>query len=294
MGSCYDFFNMTRSTLITLFVLCPLIFGQNPRELLNARCPCLARLQCINLLGDDDFDDDEIFRSIPVCPLSQVPCCTKFQIRSVIREAFSGSPPPLVNTGRDLIPGPAIGPTAGELDLVGRVFDAQGAGNLDRSVEESILAGLAIPDVPSAGGPAGNLDNLSEEAALAGLQSLAAELARPENIGSLPTANVPVPVQVPAAPVQLPLPAEASAVPVQVAAVPAAPSQPLPVQAPGPQAPSVKIIGPQPIYISSDKVIGPEVDYDGDGHAGQVQEGRPQLSEEDLQILNFLRSRLIN
>jgi len=305
---------MTRSALIVISIVISLTSGQSPRDLLVSRCPCMNRRQCIIRLGDDDFDDDELFRSVPVCPLGSVPCCSRFEMRVILREAFSGAPPPLVNTGRDLIPGPSAGPTAGEIDQLGRLLDAQAPAPsvLGRQQPDfnALLAGLDAPGAVDVGG-------LSEADALAGLESLAggspgAALGGIDSLaGALPGVGAgdqaldalagldslaaSFGVGQPGAPASLPAPAPAP-LPVptfdSVQASAPLPAVSLPQQAPGPAAPSVKIVGPQPIYISSDKVIGPSVNGAGRPlHPGVVEEGRQsQPTGDQLSILRALRA----
>lgn len=103
-----------------------------------------------------------------------------------------------------------------------------------------------------------------------------------------------LPVPVPAAP-QLPVPLPAA--PQLPAAIPSAPqfNAGVPSQQRGPQAPSVNIVGPQPIYISHDVVSGPSVD--GSGRllsAGRVGESGPLGGEQDIRgLLAALRQKFL-
>jgi len=117
----------------------------------------------------------------------------------------------------------------------------------------------------------------------------------PAVVPSFPVPAAPqLPVPVPAAP-QLPVPLPAA--PQLPAAFPSAAqfNTGVPSQQRGPQAPSVNIVGPQPIYISHDVVSGPSVD--GSGRllsAGRVGESGPLGGEQDIRgLLAALRQEFL-
>jgi len=215
-------------------------------------------------------------------------------MRSIVREAFSGASPPLVNTGRDLIPGPALGPTSGELDQLARLLETPVPG-VDQAGQArqqpdfaALLAGLEVPGVggsafDSIGGPpAAVAGDVSQVDSLAGLDALAAGIAGSGNGGdafaaAIPDAGagglagvdalagldsiaadigagLPVPGVQPA---QLPVqvPVQPPAVPFQLP-LPVPQPAPLPQQAAGPLPQQAP--GPQ---APSVKIVGPQPIY---------------------------------
>jgi len=215
-------------------------------------------------------------------------------MRSIVREAFSGASPPLVDTGRDLIPGPALGPTSGELDQLARLLETPvpGVDQAEQGRQQpdfaALLAGLEVPGVggsafDSIGGPqAAVAGDVSQVDALAGLDALAAGIAGSANGGdafaaAIPDAGagglagvdalagldsiaadigagLPVPGVQPA---QLPVqvPVQPPAVPFQLP-LPVPQPAPLPQQAAGPLPQQAP--GPQ---APSVKIVGPQPIY---------------------------------
>jgi len=133
-------------------------------------------------------------------------------------------------------------------------------------------------------------------------------------VPSFNPAGPQLPAVVPSVPEAVPLPATPQ-LPVPVPAAPQLPPVPLPAapqlpvafpsaaqfntgvpsQQRGPQAPSVNIVGPQPIYISHDVVSGPSVDRSGRLlSAGRVGESGPLGGEQDIRgLLAALRQEFL-
>jgi len=175
-------------------------------------------------------------------------------------------------------------------------------------LEAGTLAGQGAPDVAAVAGV--GPDGVAITSVDFGSSAVPSFNPTP-NLGP---AGPQLPAVVPSVPEAVPLPATPQLpVPVPAASqlppvpLPAAPQLPVafpsaaqfnagvPSQQRGPQAPSVNIVGPQPIYISHDVVSGPSVDSSGRLlSAGLVGESGPLGGEQDIRgLLAALRQEFL-